>query len=844
MLNCRNAQFELGIVIYDAYTELGYNVYSLTERGELRSHIPNDIMGAIANVFDKDLVSRCGRDEIPVESRHLMARVVILRRLREIRKETEDIFNGLALPFSTLHSRVCHSDPDKWTDITVDQVADIVVPKRRDLDPWRHALTMLCVQEHMIRRSGEYVMVRTSFYERKMVHVRPKAHVERLQTVRQMMAKRTTDPRLQAFTKKARRLIEKNRVIQAASKGEPPTRTLSEEDPFTEDDQMIIRFLMESMYLMRGTQHDPYGSLVCAIVKGIDGMYEGDVNNAQVHQLLVELGVYAPWQDYVSNRLEFGLDQESEEASPLVKQTEELLRRGMLARATQKSDSALLGPEELYPSDRMASIRHDFGDLPAYVIDDHGAEELDDAVSIETIPDEPQNLWIHNHIADPTYLLPPTHLIAQEARRLGETLYFLHRTWPMLPRALVDQSLSMGDMAAQGKPEMTLTFSTKIDENGEILDYKVRSGLLRNVHVLKYDDVDKAIGLDAQRSHITYPLGGTPTPATETTTIDFSPQDHENFRLFRLFLQRMQDRINRLPIAMFTTPRAQLTVTSKPLPPSNLALKHSTPFRGFPDVTYTVDRNAMDGEGSRLIIAEAAKLACRVASLYCLERGVPIMRRGSPQPLMLSDSDFERMLSMRDEKGFVMFWEAASLHAKLVGATTELEPMEHWALGIPANEGYVRVTSPLRRYQDLLAHWQIKESLLNDAGHGTGSGKPLFSTQDLFEYLEASRYDEMNRKRLFRQHDVYWSLMTIKRWLAEQPEGMNALGVLEARPLAPPRIDRLIAEKMQPVSIPSLGIEAFLAEKGPLNTTLGAPVNVKIDRIIVGSSSRMIVVLA
>lgn len=803
-------------------------------------------MGAIPNIFDKDLVSRCGRDEIPVESRHVMARIVILRRLREIRKETEDIFNGLALAFSTLHSRVCHSDPDKWTDVTVDQVADIVLPKHRDLNPWRHALTMLCIQEHMIRRSGEFVMVRTSFYERKTVHVRPKSHVERLQNVHQMMTKRTTDPRLRAFTQKARRLIEKNRAIQAASKDEPPSRTSSEEDSFTDDDRMIIRFLMESMYLMRGTQVNPYQSLVCAIVKGIDGMYEGDVNNEQVHQLLVELGIYAPWQDYVSNRLELGLDQDSEDSSPLIKQTEELLKRGMLARPTQKSDSALLGPEDLYPSDRMASIRHDFGDLRAYVIDDHGAEELDDAVSVETIPNEPQNLWIHTHIADPTHLLPPTHLVSQEARRLGETLYFMHRTWPMLPRALVDQSLSMGDMAAQGKPELTLTFSTKVDENGDIVDYKVRSGLLRNVRVLRYDDVDKTIGLNTVRTTVSYPLGGTHTPTVEPTTVDFSAQDHENFRLFRLFARRMQDRIKRLPIAMFTTPRAILSVTPKPLPPSNLAVKHSMPFRGFPNVTYTVDRNSMNNAngGSRAIIAEAAKLACRVASLYCLERGVPMIRRGSPQPLMLSDSDFERMLSLRDEHGFVMFWEAASLHAKISAATAGLEPTEHWALGVPGNEGYVRVTSPLRRYQDLLAHWQIKESLLNDAGHGTGSGKSLFSPQDLLQYLDTNRYNEMNRKRLSHQHDSYWSLMTIKRWFAEQPEGQNALGVLEARPMALPKSDRLTAEKQQLVSIPSLGIEAFLVEKGTLDTTFGAAVNVKVDRVIVGSASRMFVALA
>ena len=41
----------------------------------------------------------------------------------------------------------------------------------------------------------------------------------------------------------------------------------------------------------------------------------------------------------------------------------------------------------------------------------------------------------------------------------------------------------------------------------------------------------------------------------------------------------------------------------------------------------------------------------------------------------------------------------------LRGLCTTQEALPHFGLGLP---GYVQVTSPIRRYTDLLAHWQLK----------------------------------------------------------------------------------------------------------------------------------------
>ena len=130
------------------------------------------------------------------------------------------------------------------------------------------------------------------------------------------------------------------------------------------------------------------------------------------------------------------------------------------------------------------------------LVDDAGAEELDDGLSVEPVPNEPGSAWIHVHIADPTSVLPPTHVLAQGARKMGSSAYFIHRTWPMLPPSLTHGRLSLGSLSQEGKPEPVLTFSFKVDGEGNMADYDVKAGLIRNVTRVDYDSVDELLGAE------------------------------------------------------------------------------------------------------------------------------------------------------------------------------------------------------------------------------------------------------------------------------------------------------------------------------------------------------------
>ena len=60
--------------------------------------------------------------------------------------------------------------------------------------------------------------------------------------------------------------------------------------------------------------------------------------------------------------------------------------------------------------------QHDIGNLSIYVVDDAGADELGNDLSVELVPNEPGSIRIHVHIADPTSVLPPTLVLAHATR--------------------------------------------------------------------------------------------------------------------------------------------------------------------------------------------------------------------------------------------------------------------------------------------------------------------------------------------------------------------------------------------------------------------------------------------
>jgi exoribonuclease II len=81
-----------------------------------------------------------------------------------------------------------------------------------------------------------------------------------------------------------------------------------------------------------------------------------------------------------------------------------------------------------------------------------------------------------------------------------------------------------------------------------------------------------------------------------------------------------------------------------------------------------------------------------------------------------------------------------------------MSPIRHASLGLAS---YVQVTSPIRRYTDLLAHFQIK-------AHLRGEGLP-FSREELQEIVYSVGNSSYEATLVERQTNRYWGLEFLRR---------------------------------------------------------------------------------
>ena len=796
---CTRKNYPLIGVILREVPDAGRDmVQTLFMDGRVIVHPSYDISYVVPEFVDPFRIERCGIEEKPLDSKELMARVSVAEKLRVFKKSAEDLFNGYAAPFNAVYPRVCAPNEDAWASITVAEAAKHLNVQHPDRNLALHA-----VYSRLMKQSQMFVMDSHNFLSSQTFYVRPRSHVERFNQVSRLM--HSNSPRLREFALRAKKIILGLRRMTKNSKHHAPSYQAVANFSFTEDDQLFIQFFIDSLVDIRSVQTNQYTPFICDIIKTL-GLYDGDVDSEQVRQFLVDLGVLPPWQDITSLR----------EAQPaLITATPgpvPHMRRKQSPTITQS-----LGPHDLYPSDPLESIRHDFGHLPVYTIDGYGAQELDDGISVERDLADPSNLWVHVHVADPTAVLPPTHSLARHARDAMQTLYFHHSSRSMLPQSFVNGKLSLGDAAKKGQAENVLTFSAKVDPSGDIVDYRVRAGIVRNVRTLRYDDVDSAMSL--QPHDMTFPFGR-PTLSTPTP-LNLSPADKENLHLLDLFSKRMAARRLGMPIFAYGLGSPELNVSPKPLPVGVVNLMQPGLFLGYPQITYAVQKSFQTG--SRQIIAEAALVANRIASRFGRDNGVPLVRRSLPAPVG-SDEALADLLHLRDKNGWVDFFEVRRKGIQFPLSRYTLEPAEHWTMGVAEGEGYTRATSPLRRYGDLVTHWQIKHALLHN--------KPLFSDKELqgtFDHISAKEY---KCKWIEQLHNRWWALAFVKNWLESggKVDGNNPLEGLVGRVTARARQDVFRGTWVQEVHIENLGLFGLL-EGTEIAQEIGTEVAVTIEKI-------------
>ncbi|MBE9125887.1 MULTISPECIES: ribonuclease catalytic domain-containing protein [unclassified Coleofasciculus] len=386
--------------------------------------------------------------------------------------------------------------------------------------------------------------------------------------------------------------------------------------------------------------------------------------------VLVDLGLWSPHENLFLRRSSFPVH----------------FRREVLELAQQYLESPPPDPDQ----DRL-----DLTHLKVYTIDDESTEEIDDGLSLETLNDGVERLWIH--IADPTRLVIPGDELDLEARRRSTTVYLPTGMIPMFPPALATGPMSL----VEGQVCPALSFGVVLDEVGNVQDYSIHASVIKPTYRLTYEDVDEMLQLGIRA-------------------------EPEIAAIAQWAKCRQKWRTSQGAIGIYM-PEAVIKV------------------RNEDEICIDV----LEDSPARLMVAEMMILTGEVAGRYGQTHELPLPFRGQPQPEMPSEEELLQLPA-----GPVRF---CAIRRCMPKSEMSITPIRHAGLGLGT---YTQVTSPIRRYTDLLTHFQLK-------AHLRGDSLP-FSAEYLQETMQGVTTAAAEATLVERQTNRYWGLEYLRRH-SDQP---------------------------------------------------------------------------
>lgn len=339
--------------------------------------------------------------------------------------------------------------------------------------------------------------------------------------------------------------------------------------------------------------------------------------------------------------------------------------------------------------------RKDLTHLKVYAIDVDEADELDDALSATRLQDGRIKIWIH--VADPTSFVQPVSILDREAMKRGTSVFLPTATYPMFPEKLAMDGMSL----KQGSVCNAVTVSVILRSDGSIAEYTIENSIIKPTYMLTYESASELLHLNLA-------------------------EEVELKILSEAAVLRSQWR------------REQGAIDTATL---ETRIKVVNPDDPEPSINLYVENQA---DPAMRLVSEMMILCGEAVATYGCYNNIPLPYRGQPQS-NIDASEFSHLPEgpVRSS-ALVKIMRAAEMDFR--------KPIRHGVLGLP---GYVQFTSPIRRYMDLLAHYQVKAFIRGDS--------LPFSAGQLEGMASLVNMNVRIARRLFNTSLRYWILEYMRR---------------------------------------------------------------------------------
>lgn len=453
-------------------------------------------------------------------------------------------------------------------------------------------------------------------------------------------------------------------------------------------------------------------SLVAKIFRNLSKYRDSDVSRDCCHELLIDI---LPEKSFW-NPIHYNLTLALPTSSILTKSQETLFE---FSTPLKRAD-----PYE----------RHDFNDLRVYCIDSEDAHEIDDGISIREHGNNKYTLYIH--IADPTSLFSESGTsdsngiedqILRVASKKCFTTYLPDYVAPMLPKSYCKAA----DLGKNGQKTSTITFSVDV-----IAPSKGPIEILKESFQIR-------LGMVSKFPKITYSIADDLLKKAGTSNRDLLTVEQRELQSLHSIAKALREfRVKDMGAVVFGDDfNKGLVQVSR--------------------VDQEISFEDREETSSVVLVTEMMILANTLSGNFFHVNNIPGIFR-SYQSLILGDqaqSEYESM-KMKVRCGNLPTYRDMTLLGSFLNSSFySKEAYPHEMIGAPQ---YLTVTSPLRRFPDLVNHMQI---------HRFIQGLPMcFTQREISKLIDDIQSRDSILKNASRQAASYWTLKYLKNSLLKSQD--------------------------------------------------------------------------